>query len=137
MPGKPGQPDDKGGLADLTESEWDIMRVVWAKEPCAAGDVQDALQKTHQWAYSTVKTLMERMVAKGLLTTRNVRNLKLFSSCISEGEARAGAFRRLLDKAFRGALGPMMEFLVESEELSEQELDELRKSIARSRRKRS
>lgn len=133
----PGKPEGRGGLTDLTESEWDIMQVVWEKEPCAAGDVQDALQTTHQWAYSTVKTLMERMVTKGLLTTRNVRNLKLFSSSISESEARAGAFRRLLNKAFRGAMGPMIEFLVESEELSEQELDELRKSIARNRRRRS
>jgi len=139
MKHEPQRPDKHAHPAatDLTDAEWDIMRVVWEKEPCAAGDVQEKLEKTRGWAYSTVKTVMDRMVAKGLLTTRSVRHVKLFSSSISKREARAGAFKRFVRKAFGGAVGPMMEFLVESEELSEQELEELRKTIARSRKKRS
>jgi BlaI family penicillinase repressor len=60
----------------LTEAEWAIMRVVWQHRPCAAGTVQEALAATKSWAYSTVKTTMDRMVRKGLLRTRQIRNLQ-------------------------------------------------------------
>ena len=39
----------------LTGPEWDILRVVWENQRCAAGTVQEALASTHKWAYSTVK----------------------------------------------------------------------------------
>jgi predicted transcriptional regulator len=46
---------------------------------------------------------MDRMVAKGLLRIQKTRNLKLFSSCISEVDAQRGEFRKMLTRAFYGA----------------------------------
>ena len=120
---------------ELTEGEWEIMKVVWEKEPCAAGDVQDELARSRDWAYSTVKTLMDRMVDKGLLKIEKVRNLQLFRACIDRVEARRGEFRKMLKRAFDGALTPMMQFLLEHEDLSKQEASELRKLIDRSESK--
>jgi len=116
-------------LAELTEAEWAIMRVVWANEPCAAGTVQEALEREREWAYSTVKTVMDRMVRKGLLEVERIRNLQLFRSTVSEVEARRGELRKMLKRAFDGALTPMMQFLVENEELSPDEVAALRKLL--------
>lgn len=113
----------------LTEAEWAIMNVVWEIEPCAAGSVQEALAKTKDWAYSTVKTTMDRMVAKGILEITRIRNLQLFSSCISQAEAKKGEFRKMLKRAFDGALTPMMQFLIEQEEVSQEELTLLRRLV--------
>jgi BlaI family penicillinase repressor len=110
----------------LTDVEWVIMDAVWEHEPCAAGTVQEALQPQRGWAYSTVKTTMDRMVAKGLLATKSIRNLQLFSSAISRDEARRVEVRKLLKRAFDGALTPMIQFLVEKEKLSATEIKELR-----------
>jgi predicted transcriptional regulator len=107
------------------------MNVVWESEPCAAGTVQEALASSHQWAYSTVKTTMDRMVAKGLLTTTAIRNLTLYSARISRADAQRGELQRLLRRAFDGALSPMVQFLVEEEDLSAKEIAELRKVIGR------
>ena len=52
---------------ELTEAEWTIMKVVWENEPCAAGTVQEILQESKNWAYSTVKGTMDRMAEKGFL----------------------------------------------------------------------
>ncbi len=52
---------------ELTEAEWTIIKAVWADEPCTAPAIQQELKKTTNWTYSTVRTLMDRMVAKGLL----------------------------------------------------------------------
>jgi BlaI family penicillinase repressor len=116
----------KKTTAELTEAEWEIMRVVWEKEPCAAGTVQEALAATRDWCYATVKLTMDRMVAKGFLEINRIRNLQLFRPCISEVEARRGELRKMLKRAFGGALTPMLKFLIEHEGLSKDEAAELR-----------
>lgn len=114
---------------ELTEAEWAIMKIVWENEPCAAGTVQEALEKSKDWAYSTVKTTMDRMVSKGLLEITKIRNLQLFSSRVSEEDAKKGEFRKMLKRAFNGALTPMMQFLIEQEGLSKDELSQLRQFV--------
>jgi BlaI family penicillinase repressor len=112
---------------ELTEGEWEIMKVIWEKQPCTAGTVQEELARTRDRAYSTVKTTMDRMVEKGFLRIEKIRNLQLFSSCISEVQAKRGELRRMLHRAFDGALTPMMQFLIEHEGLSSEEAAQLRK----------
>ena len=111
---------------ELTEAEWAVMRAVWKHQPCAAGTVQEALAASKGWAYSTVKTTMDRMVRKGLLRTQTIRNLNLYSTTVGEVEAKRGEFRRMLTRAFGGALAPMMQVLVEHEGLSAEEARQLR-----------
>ena len=114
---------------ELTEAEWDIMKVVWDKGPCAAGTVQEILAQSRDRAYSTVKTTMDRMVVKGFLQIEKIRNLQLFKSRISEVDARRGEFRKMLKRAFDGALTPMMQFLIEHEGLSKEEASQLRELV--------
>jgi len=121
--------------AELTEAEWIIMKVVWENEPCAAGTVQEALANSKDWAYSTVKTTMDRMANKGFLKIQKIRNLQLFSSVISEVDAKRGEFRKMLKRAFDGALTPMMQFLIEHEGLSKAESAQLRKLVNKAKNK--
>jgi len=120
---------------ELTEAEWEIMKVVWEKEPCAAGTVQETLAKSRDRAYSTVKTTMDRMAEKGFLQIEKIRNLQLFHSCISEVDAKRGEFRKMLKRAFDGALTPMMQFLIEHEGLSKAESAQLRKLVNKAKNK--
>jgi len=120
---------------ELTQAEWEIMKVVWEKEPCAAGTVQEALAKSRDRAYSTVKTTMDRMAEKGFLQIEKIRNLQLFCSCISEVDAKRGEFRKMLKRAFDGALTPMMQFLIEHEGLSKAESAQLRKLVNKAKNK--
>jgi BlaI family penicillinase repressor len=126
---KAKQRKEEESAVELTEAEWEIMKVVWKKEPCAAGTVQEMLAGGRNRAYSTVKTTMDRMVEKGFLKIEKIRNLQLFKSCISEVDARRGEFRRMLKRAFDGALTPMMQFLIEHEGLSKEEASQLRKLV--------
>ena len=116
---------------ELTEAEWTIMKVVWEQEPCTAGTVQETLAETKAWAYSTVKTTMDRMADKGFLTIEKIRNLQLFRARISEVDAKRAEFRKMLKRAFDGALTPMMQFLIEHEGLSQDEAAQLRQLVAK------
>jgi BlaI family penicillinase repressor len=118
---------------ELTEAEWDIIEVVWAHEPCAAPTVQEELAARKKWTYSTVKTLMDRMVTKGLLTTERIRNLILYRSAVSQEDARRGELLRTVKRAFGGAFTPMMQFMVQSDALSPEELSHLEALIREKR----
>jgi BlaI family penicillinase repressor len=120
---------------ELTEAEWEIIKVVWKKQPCAAGTVQEMLAKSRNRAYSTVKTTMDRMVEKGFLKIEKIRNLQLFHSRISEIDAKRGEFRKMLKRAFNGALTPMMQFLIEHEGLSKDEAAQLRQFVRKTSKK--
>lgn len=115
----------KKQTVELTEAEWAIIKAVWEKEPCAAPDIQEALESTNHWAYSTVRTLMDRMVAKGLLKAEKIRNLTLFRSAITREQAQQGELLYTLKNAFNGAMTPMMQCLLESGDVSEKDLAEL------------
>lgn len=123
-----------GKQYELTEAEWDIIEVVWEHEPCAAPTVQEELAARKKWTYSTVKTLMDRMVGKGLLTTERIRNLMLYRSVISREEARRGELLRTVKRAFGGAFTPMMQFMLDDNALSRRELEDLEEMIRKKRR---
>lgn len=105
------------------------MKVVWERQPCSAGDVQEALLADRGWAYSTVKTTMDRLAKKGALALTRVRNLQLFEARVTRTDAARGEIRRLLDRAFDGAVAPMVNHLVEHEDLRADDLAALRRLI--------
>ena len=118
---------------ELTEAEWAIIQTVWDNEPCAAPTVQEQLEDQKNWTYSTVKTFMDRMVAKGLLKTERIRNLILYRSVITKLQAQRGEVMRTVKRAFDGALTPMMQFLLDNHALSKRQLDELEAMIKKKR----
>jgi BlaI family penicillinase repressor len=114
---------------ELTQAEWEIITAVWEQEPCAAPTITEALEKKKGWSYSTVKTLMDRMVKKNLLKPERIRNLILYRSVITRPQAQRSEIMRTVRCAFDGALTPMMQFLLDSGELSGGQIDELEKMI--------
>jgi BlaI family penicillinase repressor len=118
---------------ELTEGEWAIIKAVWDNEPCAAPTVQEQLQRRKGWTYSTVKTMMDRMVTKGLLTTERIRNLILYRSAITKKQARKSEIMRVVKRAFDGALTPMMQFLLDNNKLSRSQINQLEQLLKRKR----
>ena len=122
---------------ELFESEWAILQKVWELEPCAAPTVQEELRDEKGWAYTTVKTMMDRMVRKGLLKTQKIRNIYLYSSAVTQSQARKSEITRTLKRAFDGTLTPLMQFLIENDQLSEEEYNHLEKLIKKRKRKKA
>jgi predicted transcriptional regulator len=118
---------------ELSEGQWAIMKVVWKLQPCAAPTVQEALLKSRKWSYSTVRTLMDRMVPQGLLTTEKIRNLTLFRAAITPQQAQRGEVLYTLKHAFNGALTPMVQCLLDSHDATPEQLAELEEFIQKKR----
>ena len=109
----------------LTEPEWIVMNALWDKHPAKARDVIKRLPSSVNWAYTTVKTILDRLVEKRVVDKSKNGNVGLYEPLISRRQARRTAFKMMLDQAFDGAFGSMMHFLVEDESLSESDCKEL------------
>ena len=109
----------------LNNSEWKVMQVVWDGPPVAARDVHDALSAETGWAYTTVKTLLERLVEKGALRAAREGRATSYEPVLERGDARRSAVHNLVDQAFGGAVTPLLRFLSTDERLSASERAEL------------
>jgi len=110
---------------ELTEAEWAIIKAVWEREPCSAPAVQEALFAETRWTYSTARTMMDRMVAKGLLQAEKQGKMTSYRSAVTREQAQRGELLYTLKHAFNGALTPMVQCLIESGPLDAKELDAL------------
>jgi BlaI family transcriptional regulator, penicillinase repressor len=115
---------------ELTGSEWTIIKAVWENEPCTAPAVQEALLKQTEWTYSTVRTFMDRMAAKGLLKAEKTGKVTLYRSVITRSQARRGELLYALKHAFDGALAPLVQCLLDTKTVSSDELDQIKQMIA-------
>lgn len=114
---------------ELTETEWTIIKAVWSSEPCTAPAIQQRLAQKTRWTYSTVRTLMDRMVLKGLLTAEKIRNITTYRSAVTQQQAQRSELLYALKHAFNGALTPMLQCLLDTGKLSDAELDQIESLI--------
>ena len=114
----------------LTEPEWIIMNVLWDRHPAKARGIVERLPAGVNWAYTTVKTMLDRLVEKRAVKKSKRGKIAYYEPVLSRRQARRTALRTVLDQAFEGAFGPMMHFLAEDEDLSARERRELSKILA-------
>ena len=119
---------------ELTEAEWSIIKAVWEQEPCTAPAIQEKLHRATDWTYSTVRTLMDRMVVKGVLKARKEGKLTIYHSVVTRAQAQRGELFYALKHAFNGALTPMVQCLLENNDLDVDELEKL-ESFIKAKRK--
>jgi BlaI family transcriptional regulator, penicillinase repressor len=111
---------------EILETEWDILDVLWTAERATAREVTERLEARRGWAYSTVKTLLDRMVDKQLVVGRQVGNVWEYTPGLLRQKAQRAAWRRLVDVAFGGAAGSTLAFVARETKLNAADRAELR-----------
>ena len=112
-------------LPDLSRAEFDILRVLWKKGRLSIREVHDALQETYNWAYSTTKTMMDRMVKKELLVREEFHRVFLYKSQISRPQGMAKWVEFLADRVLEMDQGAVVSLFARNKVLSPEEIDEL------------
>ena len=109
----------------LTQAEWQIMNALWEKHPATARDIMSRLPRDVKWAYTTLKTMLSRLVEKEAVSEQKQSNTSIYEPLISQRKARLSAFRLLLNQSFDGAMGPLMHFMLQEEKLNDKQKQEL------------
>ncbi|HEU4339419.1 MAG TPA: BlaI/MecI/CopY family transcriptional regulator [Planctomycetota bacterium] len=102
----------------LSEAEWKVMEALWERSPATVRDVLGRLPAGTGWAYTTVKTILERLAAKGAIRRRQRDRAGWFEPVLTRNKARRSAVRSLLDRAFDGAFGSLLHHLASEEKIS-------------------
>ncbi len=112
----------------IAGSEWPVMEVLWEAPNLLASDVIEALGDV-DWSDKTVKTLLNRLVKKGLIDyTKEGKSYRYFplverAACVKE-ESKA-----FVEKVFGGSGAAFLTNMIKNERLSHEEIDELRKLL--------
>jgi BlaI family penicillinase repressor len=109
----------------LTKAEWQIMNALWKKYPASVRDVIDNLENNVDWAYTTVKTMLDRLAKKGVLKVKKERNVSMYEPIVSQKKTKQAAIKSFVNQVFEGAVGSLMHHLIAEEDLSKKEKEEL------------
>ena len=110
---------------NLTDGEWNIMECLWEEAPRTVTQLAKYLKESVGWAKSTSITMVTRMEAKGLVYFKDRGKAKLYYPAVRREDAVRQETRNFLSKVYRGSVSLMMSAMVESQELSQEEIDEL------------
>ena len=110
----------------ISDSELEVMRVLWqAGDALSVTDIRETLQKSRGWEATTVKTLISRLVTKGVLRQEK-RGVFYYSPLISECEYNGWATKHLIERLYHGSARELVAALVHSEGLTQSDIEELR-----------
>ena len=115
----------KKDMFTLTQNEWLVMEALW-KSPATLMELVRTLgENPPHWAKSTTATMVRRMEEKGLIRHETDGKAKVFHPTLKREEAAVAETRTLLDKAFSGSVGLMVNTLVRQESLTKEDIDAL------------
>ncbi|MCD2139006.1 CopY/TcrY family copper transport repressor [Salinicoccus halitifaciens] len=123
------QPDYK-----ITDSEWEVMRAVWAQEQVTSREIIEVLQKKKGWSAATIKTFIGRLVKKEMLDTEKEGRMFLYSAKIGEDEF----LKHTLDETFNNICdkdnGSMIAGLIGNSVLSFEDIELLERMIEKKKK---
>lgn len=117
------------GGSELSHSEWTLMNALWEVSRGTATGLQQQLADKQGWAYSTVKTMLDRLVAKGHVKSRRVGNVYEYSPRTQRPAVVHRAIDDMARRLLGGSVAPVMQRLIELRRLTPDEAKELRKLL--------
>ena len=117
----------------LTEQELEIMKIVWQLEKATVRDVYEELLTHRKIAYTTVMTMMKILETKKYLKKSQEDRAHVYRPSKPKQQVLGGMVREFVNRVFNGSAEPLLMHLVEDQNLTEKELDEITKMIRRAK----
>ena len=122
-------------MITISDSEWKIMNILWENSPKTITELTKELEESTGWTKHTIITLLKRLEAKEAVYFEEGERAKKYYAKIPQNETVIEEAKHFLNKAFKGKLGLMINTLIEDEDFSEEELDELYEILDKKRSK--
>ena len=106
-----------------TESELEILQIIWEKGQCSVRDVHDVLEKTKDAGYTTTLKLMQIMHDKGLVERDTSAKTHLYKAVITREQAQNTAVSKILATVFNGSSSQLIMQVLSNQQSSKEELD--------------
>ena len=117
-------------LPQISEAEYEVMRIVWKYTPINTNEVTDKLSKTTEWSPKTIHTLLKRLVNKGALTYEKEGRIFVYTPLVQEEEYINEQSTSFLNRFFSGNVTSMLSSFLDHDQLSPSEINELRSLLS-------
>lgn len=113
----------------ISDSEWQVMKVIWEKGEAKSSEVVVNLYDSTKWSDKTIITLLNRLVKKGVLATKkdfNDGRAYIYYPLVTEQETLEAETSSFLHKCFNGTMKELLLNFIDHRKLSKVEIDELK-----------
>ncbi|MDE6944421.1 MAG: BlaI/MecI/CopY family transcriptional regulator [Lachnospiraceae bacterium] len=118
-------------LPQISEAEFEVMKVIWKHAPISTNEVTEKLTQTTKWNPKTIQTLIKRLVTKGALSYEKQSRVFVYTPLIEEKEYIGQESHSFLKRYYDGDITAMLSAYIEADKLSESEIDTLRSLLVK------
>ncbi|MBD8007687.1 CopY/TcrY family copper transport repressor [Bacillus norwichensis] len=113
----------------ITDSEWEVMRVVWAQDKVTSKEIIEVLQQKKDWKPATTKTFIGRLVKKGMLHTETEGKRYIYSANLNESKFIKGILDETFDNICGKEVGNTIVSLISKATLSFKDIEKMEKAL--------
>lgn len=118
-------------LPQISEAEFEVMKVIWKHAPISTNEVTDILTGTTNWNPKTIHTLLKRLVTKEALTYEKQSRVFVYTPLVEEKEYISQESNSFLNRYYGGHISSMLSTFLENDTLSDSEIDELHSILSK------
>lgn len=118
-------------LPQISEAEFEVMKIVWKHAPISTNDITDRLLRTTSWSPKTIQTLIKRLVTKKALTYEKQGRVFVYTPLMKENEYIDQKSTSFLKRYYDGDITAMLSSYIENDRLSETDIAHLRSLLSR------
>lgn len=122
-------------LPQISEAEFEVMKIVWKYAPISTNEITDKLTKTTTWSPKTIQTLIKRLVTKKVLSYEKQSRVFVYTPLIEEQEYVNQESHTFLERFYNGDITIMLSSYMENNALSDSEINSLRSLLSGSSKK--
>jgi BlaI family penicillinase repressor len=114
---------------NISDAEWQVMSLLWERSPLTAGEIIAALGAKNNWKPRTVRTLMDRLAAKGAIAALAEGKKRLVPLASHDACVR-GESRTFIERVFGGRPASMLLHVIKDAKLTKEEINQLKKILS-------
>jgi predicted transcriptional regulator len=112
-----------------TDGELQVLKVLWERGPSTVREVRQALRPHRPIAHTTVLTLLQTMVRKGLVESDTSHHAHIYRARVPRPRVALRYARDLLDRVFDGSAPQLVHYALQGRKATPEEIDEIRRVI--------
>jgi BlaI family transcriptional regulator, penicillinase repressor len=113
-------------IPNISESEWEVLNVLWGNSPQTANEVVSKLEERTKWKPKTIRTLLDRLVQKNVIGVNKNQRVFTFFPLYSQDECQRAEAQSFIQRIYGGTLKSMLVQFIQEDSLSKEEIQELR-----------
>jgi BlaI family penicillinase repressor len=122
-------------IPKISNAEWEVMKVIWNTSEITSAKIIQTLKNKSNWKPATVKSLINRLLNKKAIGFTKLGSEYFYYPLVSEDECIKLESKSFINRVFNGSINSMLLTFVESKQISERDIDDLKNILNKSTKK--